>query len=151
MNKIKGDATAPVQGYDRVVIMHCCNNIGLWGAGFVVPLGKRYPEAKAAFLREQKPDLGHVIFADTGHVIVANIIGQNGVRGPRNPIPVSYTALQRGFEAVDKVVSALETMEYKTAIQFPKLGCGLAGGDWEKVEALIESVLGHHTLYLVDL
>jgi hypothetical protein len=34
-----------------VVIPHICNDLGGWGSGFVVPLGKLYPEAEAAYRR----------------------------------------------------------------------------------------------------
>ena len=40
-----GDATLP-QGRGPGVIAHICNDLGQWGKGFVLPLGKRYPDAE---------------------------------------------------------------------------------------------------------
>jgi O-acetyl-ADP-ribose deacetylase (regulator of RNase III) len=36
-----GDATAPV-GEGQKLIVHVCNDIGAWGAGFVLALSKRW-------------------------------------------------------------------------------------------------------------
>ena len=33
----------------EVIIPHICNNVGGWGAGFVVPLGRHYPDAKKSY------------------------------------------------------------------------------------------------------
>jgi hypothetical protein len=46
---VVGDATTP-QGNRPMVIAHVCNDVGAWGRGFVVPLGKRYPSAKQQFV-----------------------------------------------------------------------------------------------------
>lgn len=40
---IIGDATEP-QGEGNKIIVHCCNNIGGWGAGFVLSLSKKWLE-----------------------------------------------------------------------------------------------------------
>lgn len=40
----------PNQQTPPIVVPHVCNDIGKFGAGFVVPLGKKYPEAKLAYL-----------------------------------------------------------------------------------------------------
>ncbi len=41
INYIKGDATEPV-GEGKKFIIHCCNDIGAWGSGFVLALNKRW-------------------------------------------------------------------------------------------------------------
>ena len=41
INYLVGDATRPV-GEGVKLIIHCCNDIGAWGAGFVVALSKRW-------------------------------------------------------------------------------------------------------------
>ena len=37
---ITGDATAPI-GKGNRIIAHVCNDIGAWGAGFVLAISKR--------------------------------------------------------------------------------------------------------------
>ena len=44
MNKIiylKGDATKP-EGLGTKIIAHVCNDVGLWGKGFVLAVSKRW-------------------------------------------------------------------------------------------------------------
>lgn len=43
-----GDATDPI-GDGIKMIVHCCNNQGGWGAGFVVALSKRWPHVEHAY------------------------------------------------------------------------------------------------------
>jgi len=40
---LKGDATQP-QAKGVKIIVHCCNDLGGWGKGFVLALRKRWPE-----------------------------------------------------------------------------------------------------------
>jgi hypothetical protein len=48
LNYVIGDATEP-QGAGPKVLAHCCNDLGRWGAGFVVALGRRWPITKKAY------------------------------------------------------------------------------------------------------
>lgn len=48
LNYVKGDATSP-QGDGTKAIVHVCNNIGAWGAGFVMAISRRWPEPEAAY------------------------------------------------------------------------------------------------------
>ena len=45
-----GDATSPRPGTKGVIIAHCCNSLGLWGAGFVKALSKMSMIAESAYL-----------------------------------------------------------------------------------------------------
>jgi O-acetyl-ADP-ribose deacetylase (regulator of RNase III) len=47
---VTGDATAPI-GTGHKIIAHVCNDIGAWGAGFVLALSKRWPQPKAEYLK----------------------------------------------------------------------------------------------------
>lgn len=92
-----GDATDPQGPKGPKIVAHCCNNIGVWGAGFVLAVSKRWPEPEAeyrAWCREEYqigPPLGAVQFVevDSG-VIVANIIGQSGTTWRQGVPPVRY-------------------------------------------------------------
>ena len=137
-----GDATLPTGG-GRYVIIHLCNDIGAWGKGFVVPLAKRYPEAEAEYRawyrRKTDPPfaLGQVQFVEVAtQVWVANMVGQHGI-GRRGPTPpIWYDALR---ECLGRVRAFAQ--EHKADIQMPRIGCGLAGGDWEIVSKIVEEEL----------
>lgn len=45
---VRGDATAP-RGEGVKLIVHCCNDPGGWGRGFVLALSRRWPEPEAAY------------------------------------------------------------------------------------------------------
>lgn len=151
IQNIKGDATAPVSGYDYVVIMHCCNDINRWGKGFVVPLGEKYPEAKKSFLLDRNPPLGKVSFIRSDNVIIANIIGQHKIWKIDGVPPIRYEALEEGFKHVQRAVSKIQASGKTVAVQFPLIGCGLAGGTWDVVSNLIESNITTTDLFLFTL
>lgn len=140
---IKGDATEPIVIGDKYsVICHCCNALGAWGKGFVVPLGKKYPIAREKyleFIKASKPEdrLGSVSFARaTDNIIVANIIGQFYTYPKDGKIPLDYEALEKGFKFI---INIFKMHKMPLTVHMPKIGCGLAGGDWNVVEKIIKN------------
>jgi O-acetyl-ADP-ribose deacetylase (regulator of RNase III) len=139
---LKGDATCP-QAKGAKIIVHCCNDIGGWGKGFVLAISKRWPEPEAAY-REWHASgkaggfhLGAVQFVEVeSKILVANLIGQRGIKRGSSGPPIRYEAIEEGFRQV-----AAKANELKASVHMPRIGCGLAGGDWSKVEPLIEGQL----------
>ncbi|MEV6177500.1 macro domain-containing protein [Streptomyces sp. NPDC052015] len=135
---VRGDATAPsVKGVK--VIAHVCNDIGGWGKGFVLALSRRWPEPEAAYRawhrRRASNDfgLGAVQLVQVEpYVWVANMVAQRGVRTGSKGVPVRY-------EAIDAALARLagEAAELDASVHMPRIGCGLAGGKWSRVEPLI--------------
>jgi O-acetyl-ADP-ribose deacetylase (regulator of RNase III) len=143
INYVIGDATRP-QGEGLKVIVHCCNDVGAWGAGFVVALSRKWKRPEEAYLEwfeksgaeKFKALLGAVQLVHVEPDIwVANLIGQVGLRrGLDGAIPVRYEAFTTGFTLL-----ADHLLKTKNAsIHAPRLGCGLAGGEWSSVEPLLE-------------
>ncbi|MFE6161677.1 macro domain-containing protein [Streptomyces sp. NPDC056486] len=135
---VRGDATAPC-GKGVKLIAHVCNDLGGWGKGFVVAVSRRWPEPEAAYRRwhreRAKNDfgLGAVQFVEVGrYAWVANMIGQHGMRTGSKGVPVRY-------EAIDTALAALadKAAELDASVHMPRIGCGLAGGKWSRVEPLI--------------
>lgn len=143
-----GDATRP-QGDGLKVIAHVCNDVGAWGAGFVVAISKRWPRPEQEYRRwfeQQGPEafkglLGAVQLVPVeDDVWVANIIGQVGLRkGLDGSIPVRYEAIASGFDRIAEY--ARDHRERKVSAHMPRLGCGLAGGTWDEVGPLVEKHL----------
>jgi len=119
-------------------IAHVVNNKARYGRGFVVELGKRYPETKPTYLNwfSHGPKLGDTLIAsaasaDGSHsVYVAHMLAQDGVGTDKRRI--HYGALAKCLT---------ELAEYNTDIYMPRIGAGLAGGDWKVIEELIETLL----------
>lgn len=118
-----------------VLIPHIVNNKRGWGAGFVVPLGNRFPEARAAFYAENNPTLGNVQFVNalTENVIICNMFAQDGI-GFNNGPPIRYDALEKCMTEVRVKALELANQGKQVIIAAPLFGVGLAGGKWEEIE-----------------
>ncbi|MEV7182795.1 macro domain-containing protein [Kitasatospora sp. NPDC093102] len=140
---VRGDATAP-QGKGVKVIAHICNDLGGWGKGFVLALSRRWPEPEAAYRRwhreRAKNDfgLGAVQLVPVGpYVWVANLVGQHGIRtGRSSGVPVRYEAIDTGLASLGE-----DALRLGASVHMPRIGCGLAGGRWERVEPLVTARL----------
>jgi hypothetical protein len=123
-------------------IAHVVNNVGEWGAGFVLPLASEFPEAKIHYEHEwQAYSLGDVQRIKTSRgVDIYNLFAQDGIEGVR---PLRYGWLAKSLRQVG------EMMDKRTHIYMPRIGCGLAGGSWDVVEPLIEEGLSdqHVTVF----
>ncbi|MER5406084.1 macro domain-containing protein [Streptomyces sp. NPDC002769] len=135
---VRGDATAPsVKGVK--LIAHVCNDIGGWGKGFVLALSRRWPEPEKAYRAWHRDrahndfGLGAAQFAQVErYVWVANLIGQRGIRTGSKGVPVRYEAIDAALERLADRAVALDA-----SVHMPRIGCGLAGGAWSRVEPLI--------------
>ena len=151
---VQGDATLPV-GEGQKIIAHVVNDQGGWGRGFVVALSKRYPQSETAYrrwARRPAPDdppfaLGKVQFvAVAPDLWVANMLAQHAYRTPDNPVPLRYDALEHALSAVANFAA-----EHEATVHMPRIGAGLAGGDWERIAALIGQCLVEHEVTVYSL
>jgi O-acetyl-ADP-ribose deacetylase (regulator of RNase III) len=137
---LKGDATCP-QAKGVKIICHVCNDSGGWGKGFVLALSKRWEEPEAEYRAWYSSGegfaLGAVQFVQVEpYIWVANLIGQRGTKTGSSGPPVRYEAIAAGLVKV-----AEKARELGGSVHMPRIGCGLAGGEWSKVEPLIEQHL----------
>jgi O-acetyl-ADP-ribose deacetylase (regulator of RNase III) len=135
---VRGDATVPF-GKGVKLIAHVCNDLGGWGKGFVLALSRRWPEPEKAYRawhRDRAANdfaLGAAQFVQVEpYVWVANMIGQRGICTGSNGVPVRY-------EAIDAALARLadKALELGASVHMPRIGCGLAGGRWSRIEPLI--------------
>ena len=159
---IKGDATRPrMKAGEVAVICHCCNVFGGWGRGFVLALRNRYPQAESDYRsfcapyqssNARRNDLmGQLCLSKVrNEIYVANIIGQYfysmnqkdikntaGVADQYMPVSgrfVNYDAIRAGFR---KIYEGMSSEGKRFSIHMPRMGCGLAGGDWGVIEKII--------------
>ena len=146
---LTGDATRPV-GTGNKIIAHVCNDVGKWGKGFVLAISERWPQPRDEFLllhSRRALILGMVQLVRVERSIwVANLIAQRGTVAVGGVPPIRYDALleclkQLGFQA----------HQSQASIHLPRIGCGLAGGKWDKVEKLIRDTLPATRVYVYDL
>lgn len=150
---IQGDATSPrpVAG-EAAVIAHICNDVGAWGAGFVLAindlamlprqryhhLAKAYgaekgsletiPRGVVQFVPVERPDVA-------GKLYVANMVAQMGLDKSEvsNGCLVDYDALRI---CLDQLFTFAKNNGCN--VHFPKgIGSGLAGGDQNTIIGMI--------------
>ena len=146
---ITGDATDPI-GAGNKIIAHVCNDIGAWGAGFVLAISKRWPQPKAEYLKEKSQrslTLGTVsVIQVEPRIWVANMIAQRGIRTQDGEPPIRYAMLRQCLGLL-----AAEAQKLQATVHMPRIGCGLAGGKWEAVEPLIRVAIPGTEVFVYDL
>jgi O-acetyl-ADP-ribose deacetylase (regulator of RNase III) len=135
---IKGDATCP-QAKGRKVIGHLCNDLGGWGKGFVLAISRRWPEPERDYREWHRHRAGNDFGLGATRLVrvapdmwVANMVGQRGIRRGSAGPPIRYGAVERCLSALGDRVE-----ELGASVHLPRIGCGLAGGTWQRVEPLI--------------
>jgi O-acetyl-ADP-ribose deacetylase (regulator of RNase III) len=135
---LKGDATSP-QAKGKKLICHICNDRGGWGKGFVLAISRRWELPEQAYRewyngREENDfGLGAVQFVQVEpYIWVANMVAQHGTKGGSKGPPIRYEAVAQCLEKVAAWVG-----ELNASVHMPRIGCGLAGGEWSRIEPLI--------------
>lgn len=137
----KGDATMPCADGNKVIV-HVCNDIGGWGKGFVMAISSRWTEPERQYRQWYRSGenfaLGEIQLVPVENEIwVANMIGQRNVNKDENGnYPVRYEAIELALEKV-----AAFAQQKKASVHMPRIGCGLAGGKWDKMEPIIIQAL----------
>ncbi len=143
---IKGDLIALAREGQFDVIVHGCNCFGAMGAGIAKQIRDTFPLAYAADLKTTSGDkskLGSyssaLIQSRDHQLIVINGYTQYQYEGIG--ILADYGAIETLFKQIRKNFP-------NKRIGYPKIGAGLAGGDWEKISQIIDrSLTGEiHTL-----
>lgn len=138
---VKGDATNP-QGSNTRYILQIVNNEGKYGAGFSGALSRRWPKVESEYRKWWREKFGKLVLGDIqiiqilSDLVVINMVAQNGIVGENNPKPIDYIALQKCLSKAGDEIS-----KYNSSVHMPRIGAGLAMGNWEEIEKLIEQEL----------
>lgn len=140
INYVIGDATHPI-GEGNKIITHICNDKGGWGSGFVMAISKRWhqPEwqyRRWAGLENGTFKLGMIqLVSVESTIMVANMIAQEGFGEDGQP-PIRYKSLEHCLQRL-----ADEPLTFAASLHMPRIGCGLAGGSWDKIEPIINKII----------
>lgn len=124
------------------IIAHQVNCVGVMGAGLALQIRNKYPEVYTKY--KDCCDTGHsrlgsCLLVDVGDVTIANLFAQNGYG--RRGVHTDYLALNKCLIELREFANGRE-------IHIPYgLGCGLAGGDWFVVSAMIDALLPNVTVW----
>lgn len=131
---LSGDVIKAFKTDEYDLFVHGCNCFCNFGAGLAVDVRKNFPssfKADQSTKYGDKSKLGTYSFAETKHGIVINAYTQ-----------FSYGSGKRNadYDAIQSVFSSLNEQYSGSIICIPKIGCGLAKGDWRTVKKLINEV-----------
>ena len=141
---------------DCDVIGHQCNCQMAYGAGIALQIKLKYPKAYQVFLSDdRKPEdkLGkYTIYDNLKDKTIFNLYGQ--LDCGYGKVFTDYQALRHALAGMMQWVILSESIyEIKLKVGLPyKIGCGLAGGDWEIVEKIIEEISNscYHDIYVYE-
>lgn len=128
------------------VIVHGCNCQCTMGAGIALGIKRTFPtafEADIKTVRGDREKLGKFssafVSAGTHAFTIVNAYTQFHWRG---------AGTQVDYQAVERVFKRIKNNFGGRRIGYPKIGAGLAGGDWERLATIIDSALDgeDHTL-----
>lgn len=130
-------------------MVHCANLHNVMGGGIARLVRAKFPEAYEADSKVSDPKLGSFSFASVCvctefnlKVDVFNLYGQKGIGNDGHPMNrnARYDAIHDGVWSICELISCkYPNKQYKLAFPYG-MGCGLAGGDWNIVSAILESV-----------
>ncbi|QNQ09975.1 macro domain-containing protein [Sphingomonas alpina] len=139
MHTVRGDLLALACEGEFDVIVHGCNCQCQMGKGIALAIKRQFPAAYAADLETEKGSrekLGSFSAAKVeqdGHsFIIVNAYTQFHWRG---------AGMKADYDAIRHVMRAIALQFRDCRIGYPKIGAGLAGGDWSVISAIIDSEL----------
>lgn len=140
MREISGDILEIKHG----IICHQVNLKGVAGAGLARDLGLKFPDWKEHY-KKVTPNykLGDIdLYTVSKHILIASMYSQD-----------SYGRSRRhtDYDAFYKCLFSLTARTCEKDLVFPfGIGCGLGGGDWEKISEMLETFFPSATLVKKD-
>lgn len=154
----KGDLFDNLSKDKKNVILHVCNDAGGWGSGFVVAINNNLGMTPQSQYRKWHQDkeynmnrvgvpfkLGQIQVSKTDkpNVFVINMIGQSCPGGHIFECNLKETYLPPiRYQSLEECLYRVQQITYGKDINLvaPKFGAGLAGGDWNTIEGIINKV-----------
>lgn len=149
-----GDLIAAAQAREVDVIAHGCNCYCAMGSGIAPLIKAAFPAAWKADLQTKKGSkdkLGTFSYAIQDSVIIGNLYTQFGFWGRNKGLrDLDYNAMYDSMSMFKHML--VQRFGDRVRIGLPKIGAGLAGGDWNVIEAMVISTFGSLdvTVYVLD-
>jgi len=140
---INGNLLDLFQSKQFDVIAHGANCFNMMGAGIAGQIAVRFPEAVVADNTTTPGDLlklGSLSLAVTDYGLIFNLYTQYQ---PGNNL--DYTALRLSVRKMARMIRGK-----KMRVGLPKIGAGIAGGNWTKIEKIISYELRHENVTIVN-
>ena len=144
VTEVEGDLIRLAREGHFDVIVHGCNCFCEMGAGIAQSIRNEFPEAYEADLATEMGDLsklGTCSEAASGGILVVNAYTQYHFKG--KGVLVDYDALRDALRWVRRGHGGKR-------IGLPRIGTGLARGDWSVIRRVIEEELAGEDVTLVN-
>lgn len=133
MKYVKGDLLSVTSG----IIVHGCNAQGVMGSGVAKAIKAKYPGAYQKYYSEYLAGLlvpGWIsIYNPTNQLTIVSGITQEYYGRDKNVVYVDYDSLAEVFRKVKSIWPGVP-------VHIPKIGAGLANGDWEIISRIIDTI-----------
>lgn len=137
-------------------IAHGCNCQNTMKSGIAPLIAKAFPaawEADQATVKGDRSKLGSLSFAEQSGVRIFNLYSQYTFTGRKQgKMDLDYWALKA---SLDRMANSLRAncqgegiLPSKYRVGLPKIGAGLAGGDWAIISRIIERCLCDFDVYI---
>jgi len=156
---VDGDLIAMAKNGDFDVIVHGCNCFATMGGGIAATIAKEFPAAVKAdknFAKLYKGDINQAgkmsfVNCDLGShkLTIINAYTQYQPGGFSLLYDTPENRLRWVREAFYNVKLRFANFN-KPKIGIPKIGAGIAGGDWNKIAAVIEEVTAGADITVVN-
>lgn len=159
MKQVKGDLIKLAKEGEFDIIIHGCNCFNTMGAGIAKSIKQHFPEAYKTDCSTKKGDKGKLGFITKAWIEEYNLWIINAYTQYDYNIskrPINYKALEIAFININRMVEDLARINFKRKTDFkigyPKIGAGLAGGDWDIIAPIIDKELEglDHTLVIYE-
>lgn len=129
------------------VVAHQCNTLGSFGAGFAKTVKRLFPEvdrAQRELYKAGGQKLGEIQIVQTHleHLSVANLYAQSSVTRIPGRTNTKYDALLTCLQKLKQTVPSHKVLA------MPQIGAGLGGGDWTRIEQMIQETFEGRDVYV---
>ena len=128
-------------------IAHGCNAQGVMASGVAKEIRRVYPQAYFDYIRSYQVTgltLGTVLYVPSNHKVILNCITQE-YYGKDGKMYASYNAVRDCLQKINTLVPKHDK------VAMPRIGCGLGGLEWSKVEKIIEESAVSYSVVVYDL
>lgn len=149
MIEINGDIIEYIKNGNVDIIIQGCNCFNRMSSGLAKQVAEEIPEAVYVDNKTKKGDIGKL-----GNFTAAPVLNNEGLE--MGHIFNCYTQYMYGadkvridYDALTLCLRKINHMYPKKRIAVPKIGAGLAGGNWKKIKNIIESELSDMEITIV--
>jgi O-acetyl-ADP-ribose deacetylase (regulator of RNase III) len=150
MNTVQGDLISLGKQGAFDVIANGCNCFCTMGAGIALVIKREFPAAYEADLATKKGAREKLGTCSTARVKIANgrelviVNAYTQFHWSQGPKPLA------DYDAIRACMAFIRREHAGKRIGLPKIGAGLAGGDWTKIAAIIGSELAGENVTIVE-